>query len=92
MSEPRHTASTITDDVLDQLYAERDRLAHEVQQWKATYGEHALHDTLARLHRAESAVKRALRLATRWAVLRTHGSAATELRAALAEPKESTTP
>ncbi|MFJ8791419.1 hypothetical protein [Streptomyces sp. NPDC102462] len=88
----RYTADSINDNALDALYDERDRLNYEVQQWRSTYGEHALRDTLARLHRAEAAVGRALKLATRWAVLRTHGGAAVELRAALAEPKESTTP
>lgn len=41
-----------------------------------------------RVEKAEAAIARARALASRWAVLRTHGSAATELRAALDEPKE----
>lgn len=45
-----------------------------------------------RAERAEAAIGRARALANRWALLRSHGSAATELRAALAKPKESTTP
>lgn len=40
------------------------------------------------LERAEAVIERARTLASRWAVMRTHGSAATELRAALADPKE----
>ncbi|MFF5980878.1 hypothetical protein ACFY78_18735 [Streptomyces olindensis] len=80
----RLTVDTITSDA---LYDECDRLKHEVRQWKATYGEHALRDTLSRLRRAEGAVDRARRLASRWAVLRAYGGAVTELRAALDEPK-----
>lgn len=46
-----------------------------------------------RLRSAEAAVTRARALASRWAVLRTHGSAATELRAALADvPEEAPAP
>jgi hypothetical protein len=66
VTDIRYTASTITDDALDQLYA--------------------------RLDAAEDAVKRAAQLASRWAVLRAYGGAAVELRKALAEQKESTTP
>ncbi|GGV80430.1 hypothetical protein [Streptomyces thermoviolaceus] len=66
MTDIRYTASTITDDALDQLYV--------------------------RLDTAEGAVKRAAQLASRWAVLRAYGGAAVELRKALAEQKESTTP
>ncbi|AZM54145.1 hypothetical protein DMA15_17505 [Streptomyces sp. WAC 01529] len=39
-----------------------------------------------------AAIERARALATRWAVLRTHGSAAAELRAALDERKEQSAP
>ncbi|MEU2339945.1 hypothetical protein ABZ608_41540 [Streptomyces sp. NPDC013172] len=79
----RLTASTINDAQLDALYDERDRLGYEVQQWRSTYGEHALRDTLRRLHRAEAAIERVRKLASRWAVLRAYGSAATDLRRAL---------
>lgn len=55
MNEPtRHTADTITDDALEALYDERDRYRYEAQEWRSTYGEHALRDTLARLRRAET--------------------------------------
>lgn len=76
----RHTADSITDDALDDLYANASRGWRRGDEWKK------------RALAAEAAVKRADRLARRWAILRTHGGAAVELRAALAEPKESTTP
>ncbi|MFD7224810.1 hypothetical protein [Streptomyces sp. NPDC059883] len=41
-----------------------------------------------RATRAEAAIERAKKLATRWVVLRAYGSAATELRAALASAAE----
>ncbi|MGW0550531.1 hypothetical protein [Streptomyces altiplanensis] len=41
-----------------------------------------------RAERAEAAIDRVRSLATQWAVLRTYGSAATELRTALNEPQE----
>ena len=57
MNQPdRLPAAAITDEQLGALYDDRDRLGYEVQQWKSTYGEHALRDTLARLHDAEMAV------------------------------------
>ena len=46
----------------------------------------------ARLESAEAAIARAHRLASDWAVLRAHGSAATELRAALRRSVEDTRP
>lgn len=55
----------------------------EVQQWRDTYGEHALRRTLARLYDAETTVERLRALASQWAILRAHGGAATELRAVL---------
>jgi len=54
----RTPLDALTSDQLDALYDERDRLGYEVQQWKSIYGEHALRDTLARLHGAEAAVDR----------------------------------
>ncbi|MER6092504.1 hypothetical protein [Streptomyces bluensis] len=54
--KPRLTSANITDDDLTKLYDERDSLGYEVQQWKSTYGEHALRDTLARLKKAEARV------------------------------------
>lgn len=45
-----------------------------------------------RVEKAEAAVERARRLARRWAILRAYGGAAVELRKALADPEESTTP
>lgn len=80
MSKPRKTASTITDDELDALYDNASQGWRRGDEWKK------------RALAAEAAVKRADRLARRWAILRTHGGAAVELRAAMAEPKESTTP
>jgi hypothetical protein len=80
MSQKRHTASSITDDALDELYKNANRGWRRGDEWK----ERAL--------KAEAAIERAERQARRWAILRAHGGAAVELRAALAEPKESTTP
>ncbi|MFF8910193.1 hypothetical protein [Streptomyces olivaceoviridis] len=76
----RYTADTITDDALDALYENANKGWRRGDEWKD------------RALKAEAAVKRADRLARRWAVLRAYGGAALELRAALAEPKESTTP
>lgn len=80
MSKRRHTADSITDDALDKLYQNANRGWRRGDEWKK------------RALAAEAAVKRADRLARRWAILRAYGGAAVELRAALAEPKESTTP
>lgn len=75
----------LNSDQLDALYDERDRLGYEVQQWKSTYGEHALRDTLARLHSAEGAVDRVRKLL----VDDPSGIFSDdEIRAALDEPKE----
>ena len=79
MSPERHTASTITDDALDALYANANEGWRRGDRWKE------------RAEAAEAAIERAERLARRWAILRTHGGAAVELRAALAEPKENGT-
>lgn len=87
MTEPRYTASTITDEALERLYEQRDRLGYEVQQWKATYGEHALRDTLARLHGAEAALERVQR-----ACHDLPYEQARRVLAALEEAEESTTP
>jgi hypothetical protein len=76
MSQQRYTASTITDDALDALYENANRGWRRGDEWKR------------RAEQAEAAIKRAERLARRWAILRAHGSAALELRGALAEPKE----
>lgn len=80
MSPKRYTADTINDDALDQLYENAGEGWRRGDRWKA------------RALEAEAAVERAEALAASWAVLRAHGGAATELRAALAEPKENTTP
>lgn len=80
MTAERYTANTINDDALDALYANASKGWRRGDEWK----ERAL--------KAEAAVERAERLARRWAILRAHGGAAMELRAALAEPKESSTP
>ncbi|MEU0041037.1 hypothetical protein [Streptomyces sp. NPDC006333] len=80
MSQQRYTADTITDDALDALYDNASKGWRRGDDWKK------------RALAAEAAVQRADGLARRWAILRTHGGAAVELRAALAEPKESTTP
>jgi hypothetical protein len=79
MSPERYTADTITDDALDALYENANRGWRRGDDWKA------------RAEKAEAAVERAERLARRWAILRAHGGAAVELRAALAEPKETST-
>jgi hypothetical protein len=101
MSKPRKTASTITDDDLDELYDNAARGWRRGDIWKAKAVEmeadrdradKALAQAERRAAAAEAAVARAERLARRWAILRTHGGASVELRAALAEPKESTAP
>ncbi|MDX2698953.1 hypothetical protein [Streptomyces ipomoeae] len=94
----RLTVDTITGDQLDALYDDRDRVGYEVQQWKATYGEHALRDTLARLNRAEAAVERVRALDEQWvqagppplgaSMARWWDARLAELRAALDETKE----
>lgn len=76
----RYTADSITDDALDELYDNANRAWRRGDRWKE------------RAIAAEAAVERARRLASRWAVLRAYGGAATELRDALAEPEETTTP
>lgn len=116
MKPARHTADTITDAALDQLYAERDMHGREAdrlrkdwvtmraraEQAEAAAEQQARHlrtlsserDTYrqwwkyeeGRRAYAERANARARKLAEDWAVLRTHGSAAYELRAALEEP------
>lgn len=80
MTSRRHTADSITDDDLDALYENANKGWRRGDEWK----ERAL--------KAEAAIARAERLARRWAILRAYGGAAVELRKALAEPKESTTP
>lgn len=81
MNRPRrHTADSITDDALDDLYDNASRGWRRGDEWKK------------RALAAEAAVKRADRLARRWAILRAYGGAAVELRAALAEPKENDEP
>lgn len=101
MSDRRHTADSITDDALDALYENANRAWRRGDDWKAKAiemeadrdrADRALAQAEQRAAAAEAAVQRADRLARRWAILRTHGGAAVELRAALAEPKESTTP
>lgn len=79
MSRERYTADTINDDALDQLYENANRGWRRGDEWKQ------------RALKAEAAVERAEKLARRWAILRAYGGAAVELRAALAEPKESST-
>ncbi|MGW0347586.1 hypothetical protein ACWDX8_13390 [Streptomyces anthocyanicus] len=79
MSQRRHTASSITDDALDALYENATEGWRRGDRWK----ERAL--------AAEAAIERAERLARRWAILRTHGGASVELRAALAQPEENST-
>jgi hypothetical protein len=79
MSQPRHTASTINDNALDELYDNASRGWRRGDEWKK------------RALAAEAAIERANRLARRWAILRAYGGAAVELRAALAEPKEEST-
>lgn len=75
----RHTADSITDDDLDALYENANKGWRRGDEWKT------------RAEAAEAAIERAERLARRWAILRTHGGAALELRAALAESKENST-
>jgi Lon protease-like protein len=106
----RHTASTITDDALDALYAELERTGRLLrraqararhwqgraeryrQAWKsASRDRRTLTNELTRraplLGQSQAAIDRARKLASRWAVLRAYGSAATELRAALDGPE-----
>lgn len=76
MSKRRHTASTITDDDLEELYDNASRGWRRGDRWKA------------RALAAEAALERAEKLARRCALLRTYGGAAVELRAALTQPEE----
>ncbi|MFF1417449.1 hypothetical protein [Streptomyces sp. NPDC058280] len=85
--EPRHTASTITDDALDRLYARIVTLEH-VAKGNRRHVQHLVPE----LERAEAAIERAQKLVTQWSVLRAYGSAATELRAALAAEQQGDTP
>jgi hypothetical protein len=83
MTEQRHTASTITDIDLDRLYRRIETLEHVARS-------NLRHVQLIvpELEKAETAIERVRALASRWAVMRAYGSAATELRAALEESKE----
>jgi hypothetical protein len=74
---------------LDDVRRELAQKTQEMATWQATAN--ALDagrpgTPRDRAERAEAAIERARKLASRWAVLRTHGSATTELRAALDGP------
>ncbi|MEW2127081.1 hypothetical protein AB0891_25515 [Streptomyces sp. NPDC007259] len=82
----------LTSDQLDALYdqleqaelnaEQQDRHFRTVCGERESYRQAWKHEQKHRAG-AEAALDRARALATRWAILRTHGSAATELRAAL---------
>ncbi|MFJ8163838.1 hypothetical protein ACIRBY_23325 [Streptomyces sp. NPDC096136] len=81
----RHTVDTITSDALDELYARIDTLTAVCRSNKRAYAG-AVADVQAaeqRAEQAEAALARVRQLASNWIVLRTHGGAAYELRAAL---------
>ncbi|MFF4752668.1 hypothetical protein ACWD5R_11370 [Streptomyces sp. NPDC002514] len=82
----RHTADTITDDALDALYRRIETLEHV-----AAGNKRHVQQIVPDLERAEAAIERVRALASRWAVLRAYGSAATELGAALDGPQQPTT-
>ncbi|MFE6903816.1 hypothetical protein ACFVFJ_44545 [Streptomyces sp. NPDC057717] len=86
--EPRHTANTITSAALDELYARLDAEEEASRRLLAQRQEMAeeRYAWQERGDRAEAAVERARQLASRWAVMRAHGGAARELRAALDGP------
>ncbi|MEV0441842.1 hypothetical protein AB0I84_06025 [Streptomyces spectabilis] len=73
-----HTADTITDDALDALHLQLGRLT-------AAFDENTRRHqaAIARVDELLGVIARAHALATRWAVLRTYGSAASELLAVL---------
>lgn len=75
---------------IDELRRERDQaIAHDRQPYPTAWAYEkaceALRKHQARADTAEAAIERTRALASRWAVLRAYGSAATELRAALDE-------
>ncbi len=82
----RPTADTITDDELDALYRE---LEHTHVRARTLV--RRLTDVKGERDNARAAIGRARALASRWAVLRAYGSAATELRSALDEPSPGAT-
>ncbi|MEU0220253.1 hypothetical protein ABZ281_36595 [Streptomyces sp. NPDC006265] len=81
MSPQRYTADSITDDALDQLYANASRGWRRGDEWKS------------RAQKAERALERVEALAYRWeTALAADTPYARSLRAALAGPKEQSTP
>lgn len=99
MTETRPTAADLRDRLAADLYeranpglcwadAHPDDLLAYGDDADRALATQALGDLQQRVRDAEAAVARAHALATRWAVLRAYGGAATELRAALAEPKD----
>ncbi|MEV0526014.1 hypothetical protein AB0I66_21495 [Streptomyces sp. NPDC050439] len=86
----RPTAATITDAELDALYrkiavAEKAATGERTFKWYADDAQRRLKVQRERAEHAEAAIDRARALASRWAVLRAYGSAATELRKTLDE-------
>lgn len=89
----------LTDDMLDQLYGWLDtaRAVARAEQKRANQAEAELvvsrevarsnrrhvRAIVPELEKAEAAIARVRALADQWAILRAHGSAAAELRAAL---------
>ncbi|MFF7310533.1 hypothetical protein [Streptomyces sp. NPDC008137] len=81
MSPQRYTADTITDDALDELYENASRGWRRGDEWKD------------RARKAERALERVEALAYRWeTALPVDEPYARSLRAALAGPKENSTP
>ncbi|MEE1774477.1 hypothetical protein PUR34_41480 [Streptomyces sp. JV185] len=76
----------LNDDQLDALYGRIAELEQQLADADAVHDDldHTC-EAVAGRDRAEAAIARVRALATQWAVLRNHGSAATELRAALDE-------
>ncbi|MEV8396105.1 hypothetical protein ACFVAF_34695 [Streptomyces sp. NPDC057596] len=84
MSPVRYTASTITDDALDELYDNASRGWRRGDAWKQ------------RAQAAEAVIERVRQMTDAWEqrlpdTIRT-ATAVEAIRAALPEPKESTTP
>ncbi|WP_406420014.1 hypothetical protein [Streptomyces sp. NBC_00842] len=73
----------LTSDQLDALYERAEQAEADLLGWKKLLQKSR---EMTAAHWA--AIERAQKLATQWAVLRAYGGAATELRAALAQPQQ----
>lgn len=83
----RISLDDMTSDQLDDLYARAEQLEDllRVAEETSNRSEAERVRAVRRADRAETVLERARTLASRWAVLRAYGGAATELRATLGE-------